>query len=38
MSSIIDRVIENIERKDEGNNGKNVKEKMDEFCQNRRNI
>ena len=34
MASIIDRVIENIERKDEGNNGKNVKEKMDEFLNN----
>lgn len=34
MASIIDRVVENIERTDEGDNGKNVKEKMDEFLNN----
>ena len=34
MASIIDSVVENIERTDEGDNGKNVKEKMDEFLNN----
>ena len=34
MASIIDRVVENIERTDEGDNGKKVKEKMDKFLNN----
>lgn len=34
MVSIIDRIVKNIERTNEGDNGKNVKEKMREFLNN----